>query len=405
MRRRTRAPGGLPAGAVAGPARVERNPGILLSRLRPGDIAVIDRIDLDRPLARELIKAGVAGVVNASPSISGRFPNLGPELLAEAGVAQVDMVGSEVFSKVRNGDPIVVVDGNVRRGEDLVVAGRALQSSDIMQLMSAARRGLETQLQSFTTNTVEFLRREQGMILHGDGLPELRTRLAGRPVLVVVAGFDYEADLRRVRRFVKEQNPVVIAVDGGGEAAKRAGMRPDILVLSESGLGSRTATGHTEPPVSDKVIRSSREVVLLTDLSGQAAGTDRLSKLGIAPVEVRASAAPADIAVLIADVGQARIIVTVGIHATLDEFLDRQRTGLASTFLTQLRAGPKLVSAEALPQVYLGGVRRWQLALVVVAGLAAVLVSLGITPEGADVYQWMWSHMGGWLHLTPTGAL
>jgi uncharacterized membrane-anchored protein len=382
-----------------------RNVALLLPRLRPGDIAVIDHMDLDRSTARDLVSAGVAGVVNTAASISGRYPNRGPEVLAEAGIAQVDMVGPEILTQVRNGDQITILDGNVQRGDDLVAAGRALHSSDIVQLMLAARRGLETQLQSLTTNTVEFLRREQGLILHGDGLPQLRTQLAGRPVLVVVAGFDYEADLRRVRRFVKEQRPVVIAVDAGADAAKRAGVRPDVVVISEAGLGSRTATGPSVAPVSDKAIRSAREVVLLTDLSGQANGADRLDKLGVAPVEVRASAAPSDIAVLLADVGQARLIVTAGVHATLDEFLDRHRSGMASTFLTHLRVGPKLVSAAALPQVYLGGARRWQLVLLVVAGVAAVAAALATTPDGADLYHWTWTHLPGVFHIIRSGAL
>ena len=405
MRRRTQAATALPPGAVTGPARVGRSATLLLPRLRPGDIAVIEHLDLDRSTARELAEAGVAGVVNAAASISGRYPNRGPELLAEAGIAQIDMVGTEVFTQVRNGEAITIVDGNVQRGADLVGAGRALHRSDIVQLMSAARRGLETQLQSLTTNTVEFLRREQGLILHGDGLPELRTRLAGRPVLVVVAGFDYAADLHRVRRFVNEQKPVIIAVDSGADAARRARMRPDVVVISEAGLGSRTASGPSVSPVSDKAIRSAREVVLVTDLSGQANGADRLDKLGVAPVEVRASASPADIAVLLADVGQARLIVTAGVHATLEEFLDRHRSGMASTFLTHLRAGPKLVSAAALPQVYLGGARRWQLALLVVAGLAAVAASLATTPDGADLYHWTWTHLSGVFHLIRSGAL
>ena len=198
---------------------------------------------------------------------------------------------------------------------------------------------------------------------------------------------------------------MVIAVDAGADAAKRAGMKPDVLVLSEAGLGSRTATGPASPPVSDKAIRSAREVVLLTDLSGQANGADRLDKLGVAPVEVRASAAPADIAVLLADVGQARLIVTAGVHATLDEFLDRHRSGMASTFLTHLRVGPKLVSAAALPQVYLGGARRWQLVLLVVAGVAAVAAALATTPDGADLYHWTWTHLPAVFHIIRSGAL
>lgn len=387
------------AGAATGPARVGRSVAVLLPHLRPGDVAVLDQMDVDRSAARALADAGVVAVVNASPSISGRFPNLGPELLAESGIAQVDMVGVEILSRVRNGDTVSVLDGNVYRGETLLGAGRALHASDIVQLMAAARRGLETQLQSFTANTVEFLRREQGLILHGDGLPTLRARLKDRPVLVVVAGFDYAADLKRVRRFVREQKPVVFAVDGGADAAKRAGMRPDVLVLSEAGLGARTTSGPSAPPVSDKSIRSAREIVLVTDLSGQARGSDRLDTLGVAPIEVRASAAPADVAILIADQSEASLIVTAGVHATLDEFLDRHRSGMASTFLTHLRVGPKLVSAAALPQVYLGGVRRWEIAVLLLAGVAALAVAVVTSGQGADLTHWTWTDLSGWYHM------
>jgi uncharacterized membrane-anchored protein len=282
-------------------------------------------------------------------------------------------------------------DGQVLMGEEPVAAGRQLDLEDVEKLMAEARAGLSTQLQSFTHNTTEFLRREQDLLLHGQGAPQTRTPVAGRPVVVVVRGYDFREDLRGLRRFIREQRPVLIGVDAGADALVAAGQRPDIVVIGENGLAQGSSVEDDGRSVSDKALRSARDVVLHTDLSGRAIGSDHLDRLGIRTRTISASGATEDVALLLADLSGASLIVPVGTHATFEEFLDGQRSGLASTFLTRLRVGPKLVDAKRVPDLYSGRVRSWHLALVLLAGLVALGVAVAATPVGAD---W-WSAITG----------
>jgi uncharacterized membrane-anchored protein len=387
---------GLPG--TTGTARLDRRTNTLVRRLRPGDVAVIDHLDLDRATAEALIDCGVAAVVNASPFISGRYPNLGPELLAKSGVVLLDNVGSEVFAKISDGSVVRVHDGQLYVRDEPVVTGRELSVDDVQEMMEEARGGLSTQLQSFTHNTTEFLRREQDLLLHGQGAPALRTKLDGRPVVIVVRGYDYRDDLKRLKRYIHEQRPVLIGVNAGADALIAAGHRPDVVVVGEDGLaqGSRAGDGAT---VSDKALRGAREVVLHTDRAGRAVGSDRLDRIGVRAQNFSASGTSEDVSMLLADLSGASLIVLVGTHATLDEFLDRHRSGLASTFLTRLRVGPKLVDAKGVPHLYAGRVRMWHLLLVLLAGVAALLVAVAATPVGQewwttvqppldDLYDW-----------------
>jgi uncharacterized membrane-anchored protein len=358
---------------ITGTARVDRRTASALKRVRRGDVAIIDHLDVDRAQAEALVAAGVVAVVNASPFISGRYPNLGPELLAKSGVVMLDAVGPEVLHAVRDGTTVRLHEGEVFQGDRLVARGEELSAETIRDRMAEARSGLATQLQSFTHNTTEFLRREQDLLLHGQGMPELRTPLEGRPVVVVVRGYDYLEDLRRLRRFVREQRPVLVGVDAGADALLEAGLRPDIVVVGEH-----------EMRAGDKALRSAREVVLHTDRSERAALGERLERLGVRPKPLAASGSTEDVAMLLADTAGASLVVIVGTHATLDEFLDRQRTGLASAFLTRLRIGPKLVDAKSVEQLYSGRVRLWHLALVLLAGLVALGVAIAATPVGGD---------------------
>lgn len=376
---------------LTGTVRLDRRTTTLLRRLRPGDIAVVDHLDLDRANAEALVEKGVAAVVNASPFISGRYPNLGPELLARAGIVLVDEVGADVFGTLREGAPARLHEGTLYVNDEPVVSGEELTLDAILASMEEARGGLSTQLQSFTHNTTEFLRREQDLLLNGQGAPKVATRMQGRPVMVVVRGYDYREDLRRLRHYIREQRPVLIGVDAGGDALLEAGHRPDLIVVGETGLapGSRSADAGA---VSDKALRVAREVVLHTDRGGRAIGSDRLEKLGVRPQSFAASGTSEDVALLLADVSGASLIVSVGTHATLDEFLDRHRSGLASTFLTRLRVGPKLVDAKSVPELYSGRVRGWQLLLVLLAGFAALLVAVAVTPVGQE---W-WDAVQAW---------
>ncbi|MBA2465356.1 MAG: hypothetical protein H0V42_10335 [Nocardioidaceae bacterium] len=368
---------------ITGTARVDRRTSAVVRRSRPGDIAVIDHLDLDRVHAEALVGAGVSAVVNASSFISGRYPNLGPDLLARAGVILVDSAGTGVLRSVQDGATIRLYDGAVYRGQDVLAHGQLLTPDDVAELMEQARSGLATQLQSFTHNTTEFLRREQDLLLHGQGIPKLRTRLEGRPAVVVVRGYDYREDLRRLRRFVREQRPVLIGVDAGANALVEAGLKPDVVVVGELGLGKGAAGDHGQT-ASDKALRTARDVVLHTDRSGRAVGSDRLERLGVRPRRIRASGLTEDVALLVADTSGASLVIAVGTHSTLDEFLDRQRSGLASTFLTRLRIGSKLVDSRSVEQLYSGRIRLWHLAVVVLAGLLALGMAIAATPVGGE---------------------
>jgi uncharacterized membrane-anchored protein len=381
---RNRPDAGLPG--VTGTARTDRRTGHLLRRLRPGDVAVIDHLDLDRATAQSLVDAGVVAVVNASSFISGRYPNLGPELLIRSGVVLLDEVGPEVFRAVRDGAPVRIHDGAVLAGEELLASGRQLTAEDVTALMQDARGGLTTQLQSFTHNTTEFLRREEQLLLHGQGVPEVRAAIRGRPVIVVNRGYEYRADLRRLRRYIREQRPVLVGVDGGADALLEAGHRPDLVVVGERGLAPLDGVPEAER-VSDKALRSAREVVLHTDRAGRTLGGDRLERLGVRAQTLAATSATQDVALLLADLSGAALIVAVGSHATLNEFLDRNRAGLASTFLTRLRIGPKLVDATSVPLLYSGRVRLWHLGLVLLTGVAALAVAVASTPVGQDWWE------------------
>lgn len=395
---RRRTDPGLPG--TTGPVRVDRRTNTLVRRLRPGDIAVIDHLDLDRANAEALLDRGVVAVVNASPFISGRYPNLGPELLARSGVVLVDNVGGDVFGKLHDGVQVRIDDGRLYVKDEVVVSGSQLSQGDIAAMMEEARGGLSTQLQSFTHNTTEFLRREQDLLLHGQGAPDLRTRLEGRPVVVVARGYDYREDLRRLKGYIREQRPVLIGVDAGADALLEAGHRPDLVVVGETGLAPGNRAGDLGA-VSDKALRGAREVVLHSDRTGRAIGADRLDRLGVRSQTFPAAGTSEDVALLLADLAGASLIVSVGTHATLTEFLDRQRAGLASTFLTRLRVGPKLVDAKGVPHLYSGRVRVWHLVAVLLAGIVALLVALAGTPVGQE---W-WDSLTAWLADATQGLL
>ena len=368
---------------IVGTARVDRRMNTLIRRLTPGDIAVLDHVDLDRGNAEALVESGAAAVVNASPFISGRYPNLGPELLAKSGVALVDSVGPDVFDKIDDGARVRLHEGQIFLGSEAIATGRALSADEVRVQMDEARDGLFTQMQSFTHNTTEFLRREQDLLLHGEGAPKTKTKLHGRPVVIVVRGYDYRNDMVHLKRYIREQRPVLIGVDAGADVLLSAGHRPDMVVVGENGLAQASRSAE-ETAVSDKALRGAREVVLHTDRAGRALGSDRLDRLGLYPLHFPAAGTSEDVAMLLADLSGASLIVSVGTHATLDEFLDRQRAGLASTFLTRLRVGPKLVDAKGVPQLYSGRVRLWYLVLILLAGIAALVLAIGATPVGQE---------------------
>ena len=360
---------------VHGPARIHRRTASLLGRLHVGDVAVLDHLDMDRDTAQALIDAGVVAVVNSGPMVSGRFPNLGPERLVEAGVLVVDNAGPEVFDRLRDGTDVRIDAGVLHAGDTLVATGREVTADLVRSEMGRARSGLSAQLESFTHNSTEFLRREQDLLLHGHGVPRTATDMAGRPVVVTVRSHGWQDELRGIKPFVREQRPVLVGVDHGADALVEAGHRPDVVVVS----------GADDLP-SAAVLRKARDVVVLVERGAPRSATEQLERLGIRPLRFETTATAEDAALLLASAREASLIVGVGMHATLDEFLDRRRAGLASTFLTRLKVGPDLVDASAVPQLYDGAVRPRHLGGALAAGVLAVAAAVSVTPVGQ---QWV----------------
>jgi uncharacterized membrane-anchored protein len=371
---------------TTGTARVARRASQLLPRLKDGDIAVIDHHDLDRETALRLLDKGVAAVVNAAPMISGRYANLGPEVLAEAGVPLLDNVGRGGWEAVPDGQPIRVNEGIVFAGDHAVAHGRSVTLRDIRAEMEQARSGLAVQLDTLTHNAGEFLRREQDLLLDGRGLPDLTTTFGGRPAVVVVT-FEH-AELVSLRRFVRELDPVIIAVGGAADDLMDFGWAPDVIVGSAAEPGTI--------PSAD-ALRAASDVVLLRTQGGGALESDMLTgieRLDVAPLLVTSSATPEDLALLIADRHDAVPVVGVGLHARLEDFLDRRQAGLASTFATRLKVGSRLVDATAVPALHTSGTTTGQVVALLLAGIAAVLVAVGVTPAGQELFEAVGDKLG-----------
>ncbi|GAA0914249.1 putative cytokinetic ring protein SteA [Virgisporangium aurantiacum] len=366
MLRRTRT---AEPGQVVGTVRLDRRTKRLAGRLRPGDIAVIDHVDVDRVAADSLVAAEVAAVLNAKPSISGRYPNLGPEVLVKAGIPLIDEFGEELFEKLREGDVIRIEGSKIFRGDEPLAEGNRHDTETVVQAMADAREGLSVQLEAFAANTMEYLKQERELLLDGVGVPEVETRLSGRHCLIVVRGYDYKADLDVLRPYIREFKPALIGVDGGADALVEAGYTPDMII------------GDMDS-VSDDVLRCGAEVVVHAYPDGRAPGLARVDQLGVPAVTFPAAATSEDIAMLLADEKGATLIVAVGTHDKLVEFLDKGRAGMASTFLTRLKVGGKLVDAKGVSRLYRQNLSTSSLVLLVMSALAAMAAAVAVSTLG-----------------------
>ncbi|TRW43106.1 putative cytokinetic ring protein SteA [Georgenia yuyongxinii] len=357
---------------TSGPARVDPRTKNLTKRLRPGDVAVIDHEDLDRVSAEALVACRPAAVLNAARSTSGRYPNLGPGILVEAGIPLVDDLGPAVMS-VREGQQLRLEGAEVHTGDRLVAEGTVQDASTVEANLDKAREGLSVQLEAFAVNTMDYVHRERDLLVNGVGVPKVRTTFEGRHALVVVRGYHYKEDLAMLRSYIREYRPLLIGVDGGADAIIEAGLRPDMIV------------GDMDS-VSDKALTSGAEIVVHAYRDGRAPGQRRVEDLGVEHVVFPATGTSEDVAMLLADDLGAELIVAVGTHDTMIEFLDKGRAGMASTFLTRLRVGSKLIDAKGVSRLYRTRISTWQLVILALAGLLALFVALATTNVGQTTF-------------------
>jgi uncharacterized membrane-anchored protein len=372
---------------VFGPARLGHRTKILTKRLSAGDIAIIDHVDLDRVSADALIACQVGAVVNVATSISGRYPNPGPQLLVEAGIPLVDDVGPDVFARVSEGRTVRLDGDTLYAGDEVVAKGKVQTPASVAAALAEAKAGMATQLRAFVSNTLDYMTRDGELIIAGVTGPELRTKIEGRHVLVVVRGYHLREDLAALRSYIREFKPLMIGVDGGADTLLAAGYRPDLIV------------GDMDS-VSDSGLRCGAELVVHAYPDGRAPGLARVQRLGLPSVLFPCPGTSEDVALLLADAEGASLIVAVGTHYTLDEFLDKGRGGHSSTWLTRLRVGGKLVDAKGVSRLYRPRVSGWALLVLVLAAVATILVAMAVIPAGQIFLRYLsteWDAVRYWL--------
>ena len=379
---------GAPAGeALYGTARLGRKTKELVKRLKPGDVAVIDHTNIDRIAAEELIATGVRVVVNASDSSNGRYPNAGPLLLARAGIRVIDAPRSDIFDRLKDGDPLMIAGGTVSRSGEVIVEGRQLEADELADQLARQREEVDAALAAFAENTVSHIRQEGDLLVGNVEMPPTRTSFRDRHVLIVVRGTTHRRDIKALRAYIRDVRPILVGVDGGADAILEAGLKPDVI------LGDMDSA-------SDQALRSGAELIVHAYPDGGAPGRRRLLDLDLPHTVLPAAGTSQDVAMLMAFEKGAALIVSVGAHFNLIEFLDKNRGGMSSTFLTRLRIGEVLVDAKGVSRLYNPGLGFGPTALFMLAFAILLVIVVVKSPALAEVMRLIWLKFKIWAGLT-----
>jgi uncharacterized membrane-anchored protein len=369
--------GNSEAGVIVGTARLGRRTKHLVKRLRAGDIAVIDHTNIDRIAAEELIASGAEAVINCSDSSNGRYPNAGPLMMTRAGIHLVDAPRAPLFDRLRDGDPLTIEGGTVIRGGEEIVTGTVLEAESLALQLDEQRRRVDDALSAFAENTMAHVRQEGDLLTGRVEFPAVRTKFRDRHALVVVRGTTHRRDLQALRAYIRDVRPVLVGVDGGADAIIEAGFNPDLVI------GDMDSA-------SDAALRSGAELIVHAYPDGRAPGRERVVELGLEHTVVPAAGTSQDVAMLLAYEKGAALIVSVGAHFNLIEFLDRSREGMSSTFLTRLRLGETLVDAKGVSRLYNPGVSGSLLALFLLVSLVLLVVVVVSSDSLREFVNLLW---------------
>jgi uncharacterized membrane-anchored protein len=361
---------------LTGPAKLDRRTKNLVKRLSPDDIAIIEHTDIDRVSAEELLESGVRVVVNVAPSLSGRFPNPGPLALVRGGVRLIELRGAELFENVHEGELLTVRGAGLYRNGTCLATGRILDERELERMLADQRGRVTEALEAFAENTMRYLREEGKLLAEGLDFPALSTRFRDRHALVVARGPGYKRDLRMVNPYIRDFKPVLIAVDGGADALLEAGYTPDVIV------------GDMDS-VSDAALRCGAELLVHGYREGSAPGEARVQRLALEYQVVRATGISEDVALLLAYEKGSELIVAVGTHFNLIEFLERNRAGMSSTFVTRLKVGEILIDAKGVSRLASRQVGIWPLVFFTLAGLGAIAVAIVVSPALRHLIEYL----------------
>ncbi len=408
---------------VKAPIRVDRKTKKLAKRIQPGEIAVINHVDIDEVAANSLVEAKVKLVINAAESISGRYPNKGPGILTENNILIIDRVGEELFNNVSEGETLLIEDGKIFRGDELIGEGDVLTREKVAVQIKLAYDNLGEELDRFIDNTIEYAKKEKGFILGeveipkvktkkvavqiklaydnlGEELdrfidntieyakkekgfilgeveiPKVKTKYQGKQVLIVVRGQDYKEDLATMISYIEEVKPILVGVDGGADALMEFGYKPDVVV------------GDMDS-VSDESLKAAGEIVVHAYTDGRAPGLKRVQDLGLDAVVFPAPGTSEDIAMLIAYEYNAELIVALGTHSNIIDFLEKGRKGMASTFLVRMKIGAKLIDAKGVNLLYRSKLKIKYIWALIATALFPVLILASLSPRMQQFIQLM----------------
>lgn len=374
--------------AVTARARADRRTKDLVKRLEPGEIAVIDHADVDLVAADGLVDAGVIAVVNAVASFTGRYPNHGPLQLVRHGVLLLDEVGHEVLDRIAEGDVVTIDDDRLMIGDEVIAVGRRRTEEELTEAVEDARGRVGEQLELFAANTLEYLRRERHLATDNPDLPDSKVEFKNRQTLVVVRGIDFREDLAALHRsgYIRELRPVLIGVDGGADALRNLGYKPDIIIGDFDSVGEDT-------------LRCGAELIVHAYAGGRAPGAERLARLGLSYLVFESPGTSEDIAMLLAYERGTQLIVAVGSHNSMEDFLDKGRQGMASTFLVRLKVGRLLVDAKGVNNLYHPVVKGRDIVMFVTAMVASLALVVTVSEPVRLWFRslWLWTRARvGW---------
>lgn len=370
----------------AGTVRLGRKTKNLVKTLKPGDVAVIGHRNIDRVAAEDLVASGVRVVLNDQPSSDGRYPNQGPLILVEGGLRLIDFPDIDLFELLDDGDEVALDGPRIMRRGAVIAEGVEQFLPALLDQLEQQQAEIHHALADFAENTVSRIREESDLLSGSIELPEIRTDFRDSPVLIVVRGPNYKRDLRALRAYIRDTKPTIIGVDGAADAIREAGYRPHMI------LGDMDSA-------SDGILRSGTEIVVHAYPDGRAPGRERLLDLGVEHTVLPSAGTSQDVAMLMAFEKGASLIVTVGAHFNLTEFLDKDRAGMSSTFLTRLRIGEVLVDARGVSRLYNPGLTVGPLLLFLGAFLVLVVIVVVTSPALADLYDLIWLKIKIWLGL------
>ncbi|RBP45567.1 putative cytokinetic ring protein SteA [Garciella nitratireducens] len=346
---------------IKGTVRIDKKTKELAKRIQPGEIAIINHKDIDEVAAESLVSAKTKLIINLDTSISGKYPNLGPKVLLDANISILDEVKGDFFQIVKEGDEIEIIDNEIYKDGEFIGKGQWLTKEILEYKINQAKRNLSNELDKFIENTLEYAKKEKDIILNGISIPKIKTSIKGRHVVVVVRGKNYKEDLSTLQSYIREEKPVLIGVDGGADALIEFGYKPNIIV------------GDMDS-VSDNALQLCDEIIVHAYTDGRAPGMDRIKKLGLEAVTIPAPGTSEDIAMLIAHEKGADLIVALGSHSNMIDFLEKGRKGMASTFLVRLKVGAKLIDAKGVNKLYHTGIKLKYIFILIISALLPIII-------------------------------